>query len=238
MKISFDGTNFFGWQIQPEFRTVQGEIEAAISSIFDRKVSVNGSSRTDTGVHALGMIAHADFPERYESEDLRYRLNAVLPLDIAIVEITPSPDDFHARFWAKGKRYEYRLVFEKIPHLRNYTHRIDRKPDIGALNALCRDIIGDHDFTAFARIKSVPDNPKCSIRRAEWFDNDYGMAFVIDGDRFLHTMVRSIVGAMLDCERGLFAPDQFAEMLETGIRKYNYAVAPGCGLWLVEVFYD
>jgi tRNA pseudouridine38-40 synthase len=242
MKISFDGTAYNGWQIQPDCKTIQGEIEAALSRLFDQPIAVTGSSRTDTGVHALGMVAHTDVPPKFELNDLEYKLNAILPEDIAVRETTEVPEDFHARYSAKGKRYEYRIVFDKSPKERLGTHRINRPEYLPKVQMILDDlaerIVGIHDFSAFARKAEIPDSPKCEITLAKWQISDSGMVFAIEGNRFLHTMVRSLVGAMLDCIRGRFAQGQFGEMLVTGERKYGYEVAPGKGLWLVEVFYD
>lgn len=242
MKISFDGTAYSGWQIQPDEKTVQGEIEKALSTLFNQPVSVTGSSRTDAGVHALGMVAHADISDRFELADLEYKLNSILPQDIAVREIAEVPDDFHARFSAKGKRYEYRIIFDKRPELRTSAHRIPM-PDFlpmarMVLDDLAGRIIGVHDFSAFARKFEIPDNPECKITLAQWQIDESDMVFVIEGNRFLHTMVRSLVGAQLDCIRGRFSPAQFGLMVRTGERKYPYEVVPGKGLWLIEVFYD
>ncbi len=233
---------FYGWQVQPHENTVQGEIEKALSTLFNKEVSVTGSSRTDAGVHALGMVAHADISDKFELFDLQYKLNAILPEDIAVREITEVPDDFHARYSATGKRYEYRIIFDKRPELRFYTHRIT-KPDFlpmvqMVLEDLTGRIVGKNDFSAFARKAELPDNPECEITSARWTIDDAGMVFAIEGNRFLWTMVRSLVGAMIDCINGKFSPGQFGQMLRTGERKYAYQVAPGKGLWLVEVFYD
>jgi len=242
MKISFDGTTYCGWQIQPDCKTVQGEIEKAFSTLFNQPMSVTGSSRTDAGVHALGMVAHTDISDKFELGDLEYKLNAILPEDIAVREIAEVPDDFHARYSARGKRYEYRIIFDKRPEFRNSAHRIP-KPEFlpivqMVLDDLAGRIIGVHDFSAFARKSEIPDNPECQITLAKWNIDETGMVFAIEGNRFLHTMVRSLVGAQLDCIRGRFSPGQFGEMVRTGERKYPYEVAPGKGLRLIEVFYE
>lgn len=242
MKISFDGTDFSGWQVQPDERTVQGEIEKALSTLFDRSISITGSSRTDSGVHALGMVAHADISDKFKLPDLEYKLNAILPEDIAVRDLAIVDDDFHARYSATGKLYEYRIIFKKRPELRLYTHRFPEPNFLPVVKMVLDDlagrIVGKHDFSAFARKADSEDNPECEITSAHWTIDEVGMTFAIEGNRFLWTMVRSLVGAMLDCINGKFSPGQFGQMLRTGERKYAYQVAPGKGLWLVQVYYD
>lgn len=241
-KISFDGTHFCGWQVQPNERTVQGEIETALSTIFDTPISVTGSSRTDSGVHALGMVAHTDISDKYKFDDLSYKLNALLPEDIAVRELSVVDDQFHARYSATGKRYEYRIVFYKRPELRLYTHRIPKPDSLPMVQMVLEDlagrIVGKHDFSAFARKVELPENPECEIKHANWTIDESGMVFAIEGNRFLWTMVRSLVGAQLDCIRGRFSPEEFVWMLHEGERKFSYEVAPCKGLWLMEVFYE
>ncbi len=236
MTIAFDGTDFCGWQVQSGERTVQGEVQRVLSTISDKLVKVTGSSRTDSGVHAIGMVANA-YLNDFTPDDLKYRLNSMLPGDIAIRKIERVAEDFHARYSASGKRYEYRIIFDKNPHRRNYALLLYKKPKIEILQRAARFIKGEHDFTAFARLKELPDTPNCRITRAEWFESEREFKFAIEGNRFLYTMVRSLVGAMLDCARGRFGIGQFSEMIESGARLHDYRVAPAHGLWLIEVFY-
>ena len=238
LTIAYDGTNYHGWQIQPDVRTVQGELNRRLRELFAMEIQTVGASRTDAGVHSIGQVMSVELPERFSCDDLERRLNLMLPNDISIRNIEIVPDGFSARYSAAGKRYEYRIIFEKDPHLRHAALWLHNKPNLKVLNDLAKYVLGEHDFSAFARLQSLPESPICKISRTEWVESERGTDFVIEGNRFLHTMVRSLVGAMLDCERGRFSPGQFAEMIETGERKYDYKVADAKGLWLVDVFYD
>ena len=238
MIISYDGSEYHGWQVQPGVRTVQGELNYVLKKLFDMPVRTVGASRTDAGVHALMQVANVELPDRFEVEDLRRRMNLMLPDDVAVGRIEKVADDFSARYSAIGKRYEYRIIFSKDPHRRNGALLLHRLPDIDILNRTAGYLIGEHDFTAFAKLQSIPENPACKIAEARWVQLVDGLNFVIEGNRFLHQMVRSLVGAMLDCARGRFSPEQFKDMVESGKRIYDYKVVGAKGLWLVEVIYD
>ncbi|MCK5832355.1 tRNA pseudouridine(38-40) synthase TruA [bacterium] len=235
--ISYDGSCFSGWQIQPDRRTVQGEIEKCLTQLFDIPVTITGAGRTDAGVHAMAQVANTKLPDRFECEDLRYRMNRMLAADIAIKGISVVADGFSARFSAKSKVYEYRIIFSKEPIARNFTLQLDYKPDIVKLNELAGCILGIHDFSPFAVKKSIPDNPKCEIFGAVWSEREGLFQFSIEGNRFLHQMVRALVGAMIDCERGRFPDKIFAEMIDIGEKLAAFKVAPPHALFMHEVKY-
>jgi len=235
--LSYLGTNFHGWQIQPEDRTVQGELNIRLRKLFGCEIRTVGASRTDARVHAVGQVASAVLPDKYEPEDLRHRLNDMLPDDIAIRKIEIVPDSFSARHSAKGKRYEYRILFEKDPHLSSTTLWIKSKPDLKTLTKTENLFLGTHDFSAFTRLESLPENSLCNIFSAKWLEHCDGLIFSVRGDRFLHTMIRGIVGASIDCARGRFTIENLKEMIDNGKRLYDYKVVEAKGLWLMEVFY-
>ena len=237
LTISYDGTNYHGWQVQPDESTVQGTIQDMLGLLFDRPIKITGASRTDAGVHALGQVANVDLPDKFETADLKFRLNRMLPGDIAIKKIKKVADDFSARFSAKGKLYEYKIIDHKDPLLRDFALNIERELDFEKLNGLASHIIGRHDFSAFSIKKSIPDNAFCEIFAAEWKKTDEIVVFSVRGNRFLHEMIRALVGAMLDCERGRFEPSGFADMIDSGRRQFDYKVADPRGLFLVELFY-
>jgi tRNA pseudouridine38-40 synthase len=235
--ISYDGYNFHGWQIQPDIRTVQGELNKVLQKIYGFEPKTIGASRTDAGVHAIGQVASVFLSDKFEAEDLAYRLNEMLPDDIAVKKIEPVGDDFSARYSAKKKFYEYRIISEKTPQIMNSTLWIEKKQDIVLLNSIASGFIGEHVFTAFTQIKELPEDPKCEVFRSEWRSDENGIIYCIEGNRFLYTMVRSIVGAQLDCARGRFSVEQLRQMLDEGKRLNDYKVAPAKGLCLIEVFY-
>ncbi|MCD6501486.1 tRNA pseudouridine(38-40) synthase TruA [bacterium] len=235
--ISYDGTNYHGWQVQPDEPTVQGTIQDKLSLLFDRNVKIVGASRTDAGVHAKGQVASVELPDKFTPEELRYRLDKMLPADIAIKKIEPAADDFSARFSAVEKLYEFRIIDHKEPRERNFASTIERELDMDILNSLSSIIIGKHDFSAFTIKRDTPDNPICEISAARWDKTRELTRFTIRGNRFLHKMVRALVGAMLDCERGRFSKNNFASMIERGQRLFDYRIAGPQGLWLIEVYY-
>lgn len=235
--IAYKGTHFHGWQIQPSDRTVQGELNAQLRKLFDQEIKTIGASRTDAGVHALGQVASAVLPLKYDPEDLRNRLNDMLPDDISIVGIEPVQEEFSARYSARCKRYDYLVIFEKDPMKMDFALWIKSKPDIEILEKTAKLFLGKHDFSAFTRLESLPEDPRCEISEARWSERENGLTFSIVGDRFLHTMVRSIVGASLDCARGRFSIKDLEEMIDTGKRLYDYKVVEPKGLWLMQVYY-
>ena len=237
LTIAYDGANFHGWQIQPKDRTVQGELNKVLRKLFGIEPKTVGASRTDVGVHALEQVASVILPEKFEPDNFRFRLNEMLPEDVSVKKIEPVEAIFSARFNAKGKRYEYRIIFEKEPHLRNSSLWLNKKLDLDLLNSISKTFPGEHDFSAFTQIRETPENPKCVVFRSEWLASENGITYCIEGNRFLYTMVRSVVGAQLDCARGRFSPEQLREMRDSGKRLYDYKVAGPKGLWLIEVFY-
>ncbi|HHS49975.1 MAG TPA: tRNA pseudouridine(38-40) synthase TruA [candidate division Zixibacteria bacterium] len=236
LTISYDGTDFCGWQVQPKDRTVQGEIEACLGRLYDREISITGAGRTDAGVHAIGQVASVTLPDKFDNHDLMYRMNSILPDDVAITSLERVADDFSARFSAVGKIYEYSIVRRKTPRLRNFALLAEHEFDMSRLHETAEAIIGVHDFSAFAVKKSLPENPTCNIFSARWREGDI-LRFTVEGNRFLHQMIRGLVGAMLDCSRGKFSAFQFAELLQSGERSVPFAVSPPHGLCLIEVKY-
>ncbi len=238
LRIAFDGTRYAGWQVQPDRETVQSRICAVLAKIYDvQSVDVTGSSRTDSGVHALGFAAHFDMPDgRFPIVDIPYRLNSLLPDDIRIVSASPVPADFHARYSAKGKIYRY-IIANPHPTRAGRALILDKLPDLDILLSVGRLFIGSHDFSGFAVKASLPDNRECTISRLEWQRTlDSSIVMEIEGDRFLHHMVRFIVGAHLEVAEGRLREDEIVESLETG-QRLRIKNPTGEGLYLVHVFY-
>jgi len=235
--IAYKGTKFHGWQIQPEDITVQGFLNQALGQLFNIKIKTTGASRTDTGVHAHRQIANCQLPHKYDSEDLTYRLNCLLPPDISIVQTEIVREDFSARFSATKKLYHYQLIHEKDPFNQEFASHIHFRPSIELLNDLSSMIQGKHNFSAFAKTESLPENPLCEIYNCRWEISEIGPFFAIEGNRFLHNMVRCLVGAMLDCSLGRFSLEDFHEMLQSGEKKFRYKVAEAKGLHLMRIYY-
>ena len=260
--MSYRGAGFCGWQIQPEGRTVQGELERALSTLLRTPVQVVGAGRTDTGVNASHYVAHFDMdsqiPKSFavngldgvlDTVQLRYKLNAFLPEGIAIREITPASPDFHARFDARLREYTYFLNRTKSPFSSGWSYYYAYPVlDFDAMNAAAQHLLGTHDFSCFE--KSGGDNKTsiCTIFQAGWHEmpavpgpgmvNTAGQfCFRIAGDRFLRNMVRAIVGTLLEVGRGKRTPDEFRDLIGSGTRCDAGESVPGHALFLSRIEY-
>ncbi len=244
--IQYDGTDFHGWQVQENQRTVQGELERALSLIENAEVKVAGSGRTDAGVHAEGQVASVQISRKFTSDKLRSAINGNVWRDLRILNAEKAPDDFHARFSAKGKTYVYRTINAPVisPFWQRYAHHEARPLDVGRMNSAARLFLGEHDWTAFSaansdaetRVRTISDFSVESIwdKRA----NASLIEFRITGNGFLRYMVRSIVGTMLEVGRGEKDSDTIQTAIISGDRDLAGITAPANGLTLVKVYYD
>lgn len=240
LTIEYDGTDFHGWQRQPNERTVQGVLEEAIAQVLGHRVRLIGASRTDRGVHALGQVANFKTTSKLPLEAMLKAFNALLPEDVVIREIEEVPLDFHARYGAKSKVYEYRLLSWPIrsPLERRFSWHVADSLDIEAMRECCRMLIGMHDFSSFMLSGSDTKNPIREMRRAEiLLRPPHHITFVFEATGFLRGMVRSIVGTLVDVGRGKLNPMQFKEIMEAKDRSRASITAPPQGLFLVEVKY-
>lgn len=235
--LEYDGTAFAGWQVQPEQRTVQGVLESALSQMTGEKVSLTGSGRTDAGVHASGQVANFRTEKDIPLKAFNEGLNAVLPRDIAVLKAEETDPEFHSRFGAKSRLYRYQIITRRSPLLERYAWRILYPLNRDVLPELCNLILGPHDFTAFASAQAEVDNFNVNVARAGWKDYGGVLSFEILADRFLHNMVRILVGTMIDTARGRLKPEDMARILESKDRTLAGKTAPACGLCLVKVEY-
>jgi tRNA pseudouridine38-40 synthase len=235
--LEYEGTAFAGWQVQPEQRTVQGVLESALSKMTGEKVTLIGSGRTDAGVHASGQVANfkteADIPLKAFNEGL----NSLLPRDVAVLKAEEADQDFHSRFGATSRLYRYQIITRRSPLLERYAWRIIYHLDREVLPELCPAILGQHDFTAFASAQAEVDNFTVNVARAGWRDYGGVLSFEIMADRFLHNMVRILVGTMIDVARGHLKAEDMARILGSRDRTLAGKTAPACGLCLVKVEY-
>lgn len=240
--LQYDGTRFAGWQRQPDERTVQGVIEEALERLCGRHVAVLGAGRTDAGVHALGQAAGIRVPERWTSAEMRRALNAVLPGDVWVAASFDMQPDFHARFSAVSRAYRYLVGTDdeaESPFRRErelaWKKAIDRK----LLDASAHLIVGDNCFRGFAVKGTAPesDNHRCNVLEARWLERDGGLAFVVKANRFLHHMVRFLVGTMLDIASGKRPLPDMSELLQAEDNHEVSAPAPSRGLYLEKVEY-
>lgn len=238
--LSYDGTNFCGWQIQPTDRTVQGDIEKALSTILRRGVGVTGAGRTDTGVHARHMCAHVDLPlDLTEAQKLIFRANRLLSSDVVLHGIREVTQDGHARFSALSRTYRYYVSQSADPFLRKYQTVLPIEGvDFEEMNTAARILIGKQDFTTFSKKHSNVHTHICDVRHAEWHqvDDDHWY-FEITADRFLRNMVRSTVGTLLEVGRHKISPLDFAQRLAAQDRSLAGNTAPAQGLFLEEIVY-
>lgn len=242
LTLQYDGSGFYGWQVQPGARTVQGVLEEAVSRLANRPTTVVGAGRTDRGVHATGQVASVLVPAKWAPESLRKALNAILPPDIRVSAAEEVPLDFHARFDAKARSYVYRVGTTESalsPFRRRWCWPLARELDRSALDAAAGRIVGDHSFRAFAKAGQEERGDRCTVMRAEWRAwRTIGVEFHITANRFLHHMVRYLVGTMVDIALGRRPVEDMARLLagEPGLE--TSPPAPPEGLFLTHVAYN
>jgi tRNA pseudouridine38-40 synthase len=240
IECSYQGTKYCGWQIQENANTVQAEIEKALSTLLKIPVTIMGSSRTDTGVHAVQQVAHFDIENDIQNlENLAYRLNKILPFDISIKRIYPVKDDYHCRFEATSRKYEYRISFLKNPFLRGLYYEFNQDLNIELMNESCQKLFQYHDFECFSKIKTDVKTFNCTIMEATWEKRENDMlVFHIKANRFLRGMVRAIVGTLLEIGAGKLSVEDFEQIILSKNRKKAGRAVPAEGLFLMEVNYD
>ena len=240
--LHYDGARFSGWQRQPDERTVQGELEAAVSKLCGAPIAVLGAGRTDAGVHARGQAAGVRVPEKWSALALRRSMNAILPDDVWIAAAFEMRDDFHPRYSAVSRGYSYYVGTDDLASspFRRTRELVWNKPlDVARMSAASRSIEGNHCFRAFAVKGTAPesDDHRCTVSRAVWREREGGLVFDIQADRFLHHMVRFLVGTMLEIGEGKRDPEVVAELLAQDDNSKVSQPAPPHGLFLEKVEY-
>lgn len=240
--LQYDGSRFAGWQRQPLLRTVQCAIETPLERLFGRPVAIVGAGRTDAGVHARGQSAHVTVAERWDATTLRRALNALLPPDVWVESAHDVASEFHARYSATARRYSYYLGTDdgaRSPFRRPFEWRARGSADTAILQAACDILRGEHQFYGFAVRGTAPetDEHRCTIAVAEWREREGGLQFVIEANRFLHHMVRFLVGSMIDAATGRRSLDSFAALLTARDNAETSAPAPAHALFLDHVSY-
>ncbi|NUN07564.1 MAG: tRNA pseudouridine(38-40) synthase TruA [Ignavibacteriaceae bacterium] len=237
LRVSYDGTEFTGWQIQANARTVQGELTSALSKILSSRISVTGAGRTDTGVHSIGQIASFLSPVKLSSYEFLYSVNSILPFSIAVSELQEVESGFNARFDAKSRVYYYFLSHAKDPFLHKYSWFRLVRPDITKLNLMSRELFGSHDFSSFTKHAGEVDNLICTVKSIKWIGRRKLTYVRIEADRFLHGMVRAMVGTLI---RYWDHPDNseiIKNILLSCDRKEASESAPAKGLFLYKINY-
>ena len=241
LEICYDGGDFSGFQRQKNLVTIQGEIEKVLSKKLQEDISIVASGRTDTGVHAIGQIAHFDTDKKLDVDKFAYSINSMLPKSIAIKSCKLVDESFHARYSAKRKTYEYKIYLSKThePLKRKYYHICFYDLDINKMIEGSKYLLGEHDFKAFMAAQKIEKNTVRTIYSIEIFQRDDNKEIDIEitGNGFLHNMVRSIVGTLVDVGRGRFAPQYVKEILDSKEHQKAGKTLSGCGLYLKSVQY-
>ena len=253
IRLSYDGSAFCGWQIQNNARTVQGELENALGTLLGTPVQVVGAGRTDSEVNAVNYIAHFDMPDSVSinAEQLCYKLNAILPREMAVAEVSAASEDFHARFDARMREYHYFIHFRKDPFCEKYSYRMRYPLDMDKMNEAAAHLLGEHDFSCFEKVGGNNATSICTITEAGWStytpthvgllgapcnEGEY-IVFKVRANRFLRNMVRAIVGSLIEVGRGKKDPAWIAELIEKGSRSDAGSSVPGKALFFTGAEY-
>ena len=242
LTLHYDGSEFQGWQLQPRARTVQGEVEAALERLTGARRAVVAAGRTDRGVHALGQVAAVTLPSRWDPQELHRALNALLPDDVWVESVSPAPDTFHPRYHALARSYRYQLglsVRACSPFHRPWCWPLVREVDLDLLHQAAALIPGERSFKAFAKAGQEERGKGCRVAEAAWLPwDDLGWAFHITANRFLHHMVRYLVGSMVDVARRRRSLEELKELLTNPDTHLETSPpAPPEGLFLYRVHY-
>lgn len=236
IEFAYDGTNYFGYQIQPNQISVQETLEKALSTILKRKVSITGAGRTDTGVHARQMFAHFD-DEPIDSQ-LTYKLNAFLPKDISVFSIFQVPDDAHARFDAIKRTYKYYIALTRNPFDYIYSYPIyHKKLDVKLMQKCADFLLQVEDFKSFSKLHSDNKTTRCKVDFAKFEEKENQLIFTISADRFLRNMVRAIVGTLIEVGKNKINLEQFQQIILEKNRSKAGTSAPANALFLEKIEY-
>ena len=236
--ISYDGTEYCGWQNQPNMKTIQGEIENALRKIFNnQRISLIGSGRTDSGVHALNQTANFHIKTNMSNVQIKNALNANLDNSIFINSCIAVSDEFHSRFSALKREYVYKATTEYSPFSKNYEWKIKYKLNLERLNYCSQLLIGEHDFSKFCKSTSRKENNNCNIFESKWNMKNEKIAYNIVSNRFLHHMVRLLVGTMVEVGVERMSVSEFECLVNNESCSLNPVKAPANGLFLKNVFY-
>ena len=240
LDLAYDGTNFSGWAIQPERRTLQEEVEKAIAMVSQTKIESIVAGRTDAGVHATGQVIHVDVPESLDMSDLAYKLNRILDADIRVTNVSVAPEAFHARFSALRRHYTYKILDENkvVPPLDRFDVASWYRPlDIDLMNKASALVLGHHDFAAFAKFREGATTIR-ELQRFEWVRDERGYLVAdVVADAFCYSMVRNLVGAVVCVGDGRFEPEWIKTTLINKVRISDSLVFPAHGLTLRQVDY-
>lgn len=235
--LEYDGSKFYGWQVQPGMRTVQGEVENALQILFRESIRVNVAGRTDAGVHALGQVINFRTAVELPLAGMSRSLNGILSHDVVVKKVELAPADFHARHDAKSRQYFYVLSKFPVAVGRHYAFFCKFPLDVAAMREASQHLLGEHDFRAFCDASSEDPHYLSRMELIDWEETEERLKLIIRANRFLRSMVRIIVGTMIDVGRGKLTPPQVKDILDSRRRTEASFTAPPHGLFLEKVFY-
>ena len=237
--FSYDGTRYHGWQIQPNGVSVQEKLQEALSTLLREPIVVTGAGRTDAGVHARMMVAHFDWEGAViDGQQLAYKLNRLLPYDIAVSKVEPVSEEMHARFSAKSRMYRYYIHTVKDPFQRAYSCEIHYPLDFAKMNEAAKILTTYEDFGAFCKSGADVKTTFCDVTKAEWVQTSpTSWYFEIRANRFLRNMVRAVVGTLIEVGRGRLSIDDFKKVIEGKQRSDAGESMPGTALFLEDIVY-
>jgi len=237
LTIEYDGTGYVGWQFQKNGHSIQEEVEKAIKQILQADVRIAGGGRTDAGVHARGQVASFFVERDVDIGILAKSLNAVMPHSIIVLEAAEAPPDFNARHDAKSRRYTYSISQYPTAIQRNYCWQVYQKLDLDLMRNCARQITGTHCFRSFCKVDNDNYNHHCNVLESQWSQKDKLLVYEITANRFLHGMVRTLVGTMVNIGRGHTEYEDFQKILESNNRSLAGMSAPAKGLFLEQILY-
>jgi len=237
LTLEYDGTDFSGWQTQPGFRTIQHEIERSLKTIFNQEVIVIGAGRTDAGVHALGQVANFSIDSSLPLDRIKAALNGTMSRDVRVKKVEEAPENFNARYDAIRRHYRYTIIQDESALKRRYAWCVKTALNIDDMQRASDYLIGEHDFRAFCQAGADVKHHRCCVEEAKWQRQDDVLTFDIKANRFLHNMVRIIVGTMVNIGRNYTHVEQISEIINSEDRIHAGPTVPAKGLCLVQVYY-
>ena len=237
IKLAYKGTNYFGWQYQPDAISVQETLNKALSTLLKTNIDILGAGRTDSGVHAKEMFAHFDYETEIDTKKIVYKLNSFLPKDIAIFDLIKVHNDAHARFDATKRTYEYHIHTKKNAFESDDSWYYSLPLDVKKMNEACKILFEYTDFECFSKTHTDVNTFNCKIFEANWKQNEDKLVFTISADRFLRNMVRAIVGTMINIGSGKVSLNDFRKIIESKNRSKAGFSVPAHGLYLTKIEY-
>ncbi|WP_185859335.1 tRNA pseudouridine(38-40) synthase TruA [Blattabacterium cuenoti] len=237
IELAYNGKYFYGWQIQKKVSTVEGNLEYCLSKLLKKSINVIGAGRTDKGVHAKQMFAHFDY-EGIISNKLIEKLNIFLPKSIKVLNVFPVKENIHARFNAIKRTYKYYLTRQKNPFFQDFSWYCFYPLNIHRMNIASKELMRYKDFSSFCKKKtSEAENNRCQISHVCWSVNNDIFCFTIEANRFLRSMVRSIIGTLIDVGRNKISVSEFVKIIESKNSNFCRPIVPACGLFLTRIIY-